>query len=144
MIEISILGAEEISRHLVAAPEKIQARVIREMSQIVYDSAQRGADAHTKTGAMARSLFNRAIPGGREIGHDLQAAPHAVFVHWGTKPHEIRPRRRKVLRWPAGDAFVFARKVRHPGYEGDAYLVRAADEAVRAFDAIVRKAQQEV
>ncbi len=67
-----------------------------------------------------------------------------MFVHWGTKPHEIRPRRRKVLRWPAGDEFVFARKVRHPGYEGDAYLVRAADDAVRAFDAIVRKVQQEV
>lgn len=144
MIEISILGAEELSRRLVEAPEKIQRRVIREMSQIVYDSAQRGADAHTKTGALARSLFNRAIPNGREIGHELQAAPHAVFVHWGTRPHEIRPRRRKVLRWPAGDAFAFARKVQHPGYKGDDWMVRAADEAVRQFDAIVRKAQQEV
>lgn len=144
MIEISILGAEEISRRLVEAPEKIQRRVIREMSQIVYDTAQRGADAHTKTGAMARSLQNRAIPNGREIRHDLQASPHALFVHWGTRPHEIRPRRRKVLRWPVGNEFAFARKVWHPGYQGDAWMVRAADEAVRQFDAIVRKAQQEV
>ena len=144
MIEISILGADETSRRLLEAPEKIRKRVIREMSQIVYDSAQRGADAHTKTGALARSLYNRAIPGGREVGHDLQHAPHALFVHWGTRPHEIRPRRRKVLRWAVGNQFAFARKVWHPGYRGDAWMVRAADDAVRQFDAIVRRAQQEV
>ncbi len=144
MITIDILGAQELTRRLAAVPDNLQRRVIREMSQIIYDSAQRAADTHTKTGALARSLVNKPIPNGRYVGHDLQAAPHAVFVHWGTKPHEIRPRRRKVLRWPAGDEFVFARKVRHPGYEGDAYLVRAADDAVRAFDAIVRKVQQEV
>jgi hypothetical protein len=144
VITIDVLGAEELTRRLAAVPDKLQRRVIREMSQIVYDSAQRAADAHTKTGALARSLVNKPVPNGRYVGHDLQAAPHAVFVHWGTRPHEIRPRRRKRLRWVSGDEFVFARKVQHPGYKGDAYLVRAADEAVRAFDAIVRKAQLEV
>jgi hypothetical protein len=144
VITIDMLGVQELTRRLAAVPDNLQRRVIREMAQIVYDSAQRAADTHTKTGALARSLVNKPIPGGRYIGHDLQAAEHAKYVHNGTRPHEIRPRRRKVLRWVSGDVYAFARKVQHPGYEGDAYLVRAADDAVRAFDAILRKAQQEV
>ncbi len=55
------------------------------------------------------------------------------------------PKDKKALRWPSGQGggthFVFARFARHPGYEGDAWLVKAADEAVRQFDAIVRRVQ---
>jgi hypothetical protein len=33
--------------------------------------------------------------------------------------------------------------VNHPGYRGDAYLARAADDAVRQFAAIVDRALKE-
>ncbi|MDP2811771.1 MAG: hypothetical protein Q8O34_16660 [Rhodocyclaceae bacterium] len=140
MIRIEIAGQDAIEKHLAGLPVKLETRVLHEMSQIIYDQAQRGADKHTKTGALLQSLYNRPIPGGRKIGHNPQRAPHAVFVHWGTRPHVIRPKNRKVLRWPSGGAFAFARKVNHPGYKGDPWLHQAANEAIRQFDAIVNRA----
>lgn len=44
-------------------------------------------------------------------------APHAPWVEYGTRPHEIRPKPgRKALRWfPGGGKAAFARSVQHPG-----------------------------
>ena len=142
-IQIRVNGIDAAKGQLRSLPEAIEASVIRQMAQIAYDSAERGADAHTKTGAMRQSLFARAIPKGREVGHDLQRAPHALFVQFGTRPHVITPSKTKALRWPSGGAFAFAKRVNHPGYRGDAYLARAADDAVRQFAAIVDRALKE-
>ena len=142
-IQIRVNGIDAAKGQLRSLPEAIEASVIRQMAQIAYDSAERGADAHTKTGAMRQSLFARAIPKGREVGHDLQRAPHARFVQFGTRPHVITPSKKKALRWPSGGAFAFAKRVNHPGYRGDAYLARAADDAVRQFAAIVDRALKE-
>ena len=81
-----------------------------------------------------RSVYKRRLPDGWEIGHDLQVAPEALFVHWGTRPHKIKPKRKKALRWPAGGQFAFAKSVNHPGYKGDSWLVRAAALAPAVFD----------
>jgi len=103
--------------------------------------ARQGADKHFKTGALVESLGHgpKQIPGGWEIGHNRQRAPHAAFVHWGTRPHVIKPSKRKALRWVAGNGFAFAKTVNHPGYKGDPYLTNAAVQAVREFDSIVRR-----
>lgn len=142
-IQIRVNGIDAAKGQLRSLPEAIEASVIRQMAQIAYDSAERAADKHSKTGALRQSIYTRPIPGGREVGHDLQRAPHAVFVHWGTRPHVITPSKKKALRWPAGGAFAFAKRVNHPGYRGDAYLARAADDAVRQFAAIVDRALKE-
>ena len=142
-IQIRVNGVDAAKGQLRSLPEAIEASVIRQMAQIAYDSAERGADAHTKTGAMRQSLFARAIPKGREVGHDLQRAPHALFVQFGTRPHVIEPSKRKALRWASGGQFFFSKRVNHPGYRGDAYLARAADDAIRQFSAIVDRALKE-
>lgn len=146
MIELNIEGLEQVRETFQRLVPDTQQQVLKGLAQVAFDTAQAQADTHTKTGALARSLFLK--PDGESayvIGHNLQHAPHAVFVHWGTRPHVIKPKNRKVLRWPSGQGgatgFVFARFVHHPGYEGDAWLVKAADEAVRQFDAIVRRVQ---
>jgi hypothetical protein len=146
MIELNIEGVEAIRAEFQRLVPDVQKHVLNGMAQVAFNTAQQQADTHTKTGALARSLSLK--PEGDSawiIGHDLQHAPHALFVHWGTRPHSIRPKDKKVLRWPSGQGantgFIFARWVRHPGYAGDAWLVKAADEAVRQFDAIVRRVQ---
>lgn len=54
-------------------------------------------------------------------------APHALLHHEGTRPHVIRPRTARVLRFrpKGGTAFVFAREVHHPGTRPNRYLVDA-------------------
>lgn len=140
MIGITITGQSGVTDRLgqiVPASEK----AIKEFAERIFDLARDKADDHTKTGALIRSLGRgpRKINGGYEIGHDLQVASHAVFVHWGSKPHKITPKTKKVLRWPAGGVFAFAKEVQHPGYKGDPWLINAADQALREFDDIVRR-----
>lgn len=136
-------GLSEAAGTLRRLPEHLEKTTILRMSQVAFDEAQRGADRHNKTGALRQSLFNRAIPTGREVGHDGQRAPHAIFVQLGTRPHEIRPKNKKALRWAAGGQFIFAGKVNHPGYRGDAYLINAATLAVREFSSILDQALKE-
>lgn len=145
MIELNLAGLDEVRARFAQFVPETQAKVLRGLAQVAFDTAQRQVDTHTQTGALARSLRLQddgdGGDGGWIISHDQQHALYAPFVHWGTRPHEIRPRGKKVLRWPSGKTgFIFARFVRHPGYEGDPWLVTAADEAVRQFDAIVRRA----
>lgn len=146
MIEVNIQGIEAIRASFARLVPETQTKVLKGLAQVAFDAAQRQVDTHTQTGALARSLRLRSDgDGGWIIGHDQQSAPYAPFVHWGSRPHVIRPREKKALRWPSGQGgqtgFVFAKWVRHPGYAGDAYLVKAADEAVRQFDAIVNRVE---
>ena len=101
-------------------------RALAKTGDSVFDLLYAAADKHTKTGGMIRSL-NQSFNGtAYTIEHNLQQAPHAAFVHWGARPHVIKPRNKKILRFPVGGAFVFARSVNHPGYKGDPYFVTIA------------------
>ena len=144
MIELNIAGLDAVRATFATLVPETQRKVLRGLAQVAFDAAQAQVDTHTQTGALARSLRLRSDgEGGWIIGHDQQHAPYAPFIHWGSLPHIIRPRDKKALRWPSGQGgktgFVFAKWVRHPGYAGDPWLVKAADEAVRQFDAIVKK-----
>ena len=142
-IQVRINGVDALRGQLLDLPKKLEASVLRQMSQIAYDRAQAGAGRHSKTGALFRSLYNRSIPNGREVGHDPQMAPHALFVNFGTRPHKIYPRTKKALRWSGGGVFHFAKVVNHPGYRGDNYMQVAADAAIVQFSAIVTAAMKE-
>lgn len=51
--------------------------------------------------------------------------PAVLFVLNGTKPHLIRPRKRKgVLRFEAGGDVVYTRLVRHPGTRPNNFMAR--------------------
>lgn len=144
MIDITPEGLAEIQKTFAALVPTVQNRVVRGLAQAAFDAAETQVDTHTQTGALLASLRLRSDgETGWIIDHDLQHAPYAPFVHWGTRAHEIRPRHKKVLRWPSGQgektSFAFARFVHHPGYEGDPWLVKAADAAIRQFDRIVHQ-----
>jgi len=130
-----------LRRRMLQLVPDLRREVTQETAQDAYEQALAGAERHSRSGALVRSLKIRRIGEDRyEIYHDLSVAPHAPFVHWGTKPHEIRPRNRKALRWAAGNGFVFAKVVHHPGYKGDPYLVRARTAIARQFARIAAEA----
>lgn len=51
--------------------------------------------------------------------------PKVRFVLDGTRPHLIRPRRAKALRFEVGGDVVFSKLVRHPGTRPNPFLQRA-------------------
>ena len=129
--------ANPIIQTLAEITAQISDLELRRLAQDVYDRAERGADAHTKTGALKQSLFLRPISKGWEIGHNLQHARHAIFVHWGTRPHIIERKNRLSLRWETRfpGTYAYAKRVHHPGYRGDPWLTRATTDAIAAFRA---------
>ena len=132
-LSIAVTGAQAVRRELgrlSAVPRLALDRTVEDVEDYIGEEAGR----HTKTGRLFASVTKRREPAGWFVGHDTQVAPHALFVHWGTKPHLIKPRNKKALRWPAGNKFAFAKVVHHPGYKGDPWLVRAAAVAATSFD----------
>lgn len=125
MIEVTLDLAP--LRKLIDALPRQADRALRRTGDVVFERVLSAAGEHERSGALGRSLNNRFRPGVYEIEHDLQIAPHARWVHWGARPHVIRPKDKRALRWPQDGRFIFARKVRHPGYVGDPYLVRESD-----------------
>lgn len=115
------------------------------MTQAAFDTAQDAADARTGTGALAKCVPLGSIQDGYQIYHDRQIAPYAELGHWGTRPLEIKPKNRSVLRWVTGTGggtrFAFAKQLMHPGYGGDAWMLRARDAAEAA---LVRAAKDAV
>jgi hypothetical protein len=56
--------------------------------------------------------------------------PATMYVIEGTRPHEIRPRTRKALRFTAhGGGTIFAAVVHHPGTKANNFLLKAMEEA---------------
>lgn len=131
-IERTMTGLKDLDR-----------RTVQLLAQFTFDESQRGAGRHNKTGALFQSLYNRSAGNGRAVGHDTGRAPHAEFVLLGTKPHDIRPKNKKALRWASGGKFFFSKLVHHPGNRADPYLFQAGDAALRNFSAFVDKAFKE-
>lgn len=132
-INTVVLGTEAVRREMLraaGAPKKALATVAEEVEDFVAGEAAK----HNKTGALVQSVYLRRAGQDYDIGHDGQRAPQALWVHWGTKPHKIEPKRKGMLRWSAGGIFHFAKRVQHPGYRGDPWMTRAAALAPRLFD----------
>lgn len=143
MITVSITGIDGVQQALGRVVPTSERAVLM-LAERVHELAVAGAEKHRKTGALVDAFGHgpKKIAGGWEIGADRQRAPHALFVHWGTKPHVIRPKNKKVLRWPAGGAFAFAKEVHHPGYKGDPFLINAANQALREFPRMVEQSMK--
>jgi hypothetical protein len=62
------------------------------------------------------------------------AKPYAAAIDKGARPHIIRIRRRKALRFVGkGGGLVFRRSVQHPGNRPYRFLSRARDQASDSF-----------
>lgn len=64
---------------------------------------------------------------------------YATIVHEGSRPHLIRPRRAKALRFRVGGRVVYAKRVRHPGTRSQPWLWRALRFVGTGFGFRVRR-----
>jgi hypothetical protein len=82
---------------------------------------------HLAPGSMSQQItVTSTRETGRGIARDVVSNhPASVWVIRGTRPHLIRPRRRKALRWYGSGGPVFAKLVRHPGTAARNFLLDA-------------------
>jgi len=102
------------------------------------------------TGALAASIEGRVLArptmdvsaGGAtrgmvavgQVSAGGNAAPYAVAVHEGTRPHPITPKNARVLAFPSRStgAMVFTTYVNHPGTRAQPFLFDALRSAIVA------------
>lgn len=60
------------------------------------------------------------------VGTVFNRAKYAAAVHDGTKPHTIRARKKKSLKFSSGGETIFVKSVRHPGAKARPWLKNAA------------------
>ncbi len=73
---------------------------------------------------------NARTPAGKFYGH---------LVREGTRPHIIRPKNAKALRFQIGNKIVFAKQVRHPGTQPNRYHIRAYDQVRGEVNKLMRE-----
>jgi hypothetical protein len=147
-MKVELFGTQQIRDTFRGFVPKVQNLALARLSYRLWEDIKRDVGKHTKpgddTGKMEQSLTQERFENGFRIFNDLTRAPHARFVHWGTKPHEIKPKNKKVLRWAGPAGFVFSKHVDHPGYKGDPWFTRAVSRAPGYFDAIINEIKREV
>lgn len=141
-VTIQLSGIED-TRQMLKKVGEASKRALMLTAIDVEDMAHVSATKHeankrpgVKTsGRLSRSLVRFRDGDDWVVGHDEQHAPFAKYVQWGTRPHDIRPKNKKALRWPVAVGFRYAKVVHHPGYKGDAYFFEAARQAPLRFAA---------
>ena len=75
------------------------------------------------TGGLAKSIKVTMLPSAQGpyaiVGSDHRIA---LIHHNGTRPHEIRPKHARMLRFSHRGKIVYARRVMHPGTRPNRYL----------------------
>lgn len=95
MVTVNVKQLIEAKEEIKQLPDRLLRYVIARMSQVSYDKMEEGARRHSKTGMLLKSLYNRKITNGREVGHDYQMLKtedgwnRAAFILFGTRPHLI-------------------------------------------------------
>jgi HK97 gp10 family phage protein len=75
-----------------------------------------------RTGVLRNSIHIQVETDKVVIGPNLNQAPYAGYVEFGTKPHVIRAKKAKALKFQVGGTTVYARKVNHPGTRPHPYV----------------------
>lgn len=162
-LDSAIASINAIFEHLDADLDK----ALRKTNQKIFDETDKNIKPHNKSGALINALKQGTVKNGYWVGIDTQDAPHALFVHFPTKPHLIKPKRKKALRFAGKDGkfhYFFGPKTKqqqylarkwvkekagggiahfkwpkHPGYKGDPFFYDAVESGMRYLD---QQAQQ--
>lgn len=104
-----------------------------------------------RTGKLARSSFFM-LRGGTENQELAVMQPaqtdegvfYGELVREGTKPHEIRPKKAKALRFMIGDEVIFTTRVNHPGTKANPYHKRVLSILMPRIQEIVNQMGRKV
>lgn len=100
------------------------ARMDAEMQKFLVSRARR---VQRNARAMAPGRMGKKINSVIVKGHVRIESSHpaTMYVIKGTRPHVIRPRYRKALKFRVQGRTVFARVVHHPGTKANDFLTKA-------------------
>jgi len=142
-VTASITGIEDILNALKELPAKMQRGVIvaalKDAGKPIRDEAK--SNVHSVSGDLARSIKTVTVAKKYSVGggprvrvtSGSKAAFYASIVEGGAKPHDIKPKNKKSLKFGGG----VVKSVRHPGIKAQNFMRRAFEskgaEAIKRF-----------
>ena len=126
--DIEIKGLAELQADFKRLPGAVRKEIlfaaVEDGSNIIQGAEI--AEAPKKTGKLAAGITIKA--GRNQTANQASmmvgpTSPYALFVHQGTKPHEIRPKNAKALFWEGARHPV--RHVKHPGTRPQPFVDQA-------------------
>lgn len=136
---IHVEGSKQLEARLRAVQKspkqmlgRLGLRAVREQKRLVP----------RKTGNLGRTIHLERVT--TTSATTVASAKYAAAVEYGTRPHEIRPKKAKALRFPAagsaltlggrvkaGGKYAFAKVVKHPGTKAQPFMVPGAEKAIQ-------------
>ena len=107
----------------------------QEYTESVLDYIRLGRSFTSRTGQLEQSIGWRPTNAGALVFANAEHGPH---IEYGTKPHVIKPKNRKALRFGVPGGFAFAKGVKHPGTTAQPFFFADAERR----EASVLKAMQ--
>ena len=123
MIEVKVkregLNIEMLGRIFDRVIERFIAELAERTEEIMREKAPE------RTGRLKQSIRKIVKPSRAVIGPTV---PYAIYVEYGTRPHEILPVRAKALRFEVDGKVVFAARVHHPGTRPQPFIRETAEQ----------------
>lgn len=120
-----------VMRHVGIVATSVQGEAKRRVGYNAEKPPGEQGGAHLRDTIVKRFVQEGTRPVWR-VGSEH---PIAALHHDGTRPHEIVPRRARLLRWAKAGVVYFATRVQHPGTRPNPYL----EDAGRALGLKVRR-----
>lgn len=121
--------SEAFNKFPIVSARELRSEVKQSCTVIQVD-ARLHHDFKPKSGNLERSVNITVEQSGLsgKVFLDKGVASYGEYVHDGTKPHTIKPVKRKALYFVKGGQSYFSRSgVNHPGTKPDQFLYEAAD-----------------
>lgn len=107
--------------------EKMQTEVFPRLvaGTVDYAYADMMSRAPVRSGRLLGSIQKQVSGLSGSVGPTV---PYAVYVAFGTSPHEIRPVNATVLAFEVGGRIVFTPIVHHPGTKPNPFIQATVDD----------------
>ena len=142
IMEERVLGLQEVNKKLEQIPVKLQKKLIRQALRkgvnIFRDAARQVVPK--KTGKLRRAIKSASAKSskdqiGMKVGIDYKIARYGTVVEFGSRPHEIKAKKGKLL---SNKSDIFGRSVKHPGQKPSLFMKSAYEgasgKAIKAFE----------
>ena len=151
MVKITLTNVEQTLNRLkeIGSDKKLD-EIIAKSTHYAHKQTLKGAKPHRRSGNMEDNIsmrIHKATHTGIVKIEDTnmmvswrgKRVNYATFVLFGAKPHWIYPNKRKTLRKTKGGSFKYAKAVHHPGYKGDDFIYRAAQNTFKELETIAKE-----
>jgi len=138
-MEIKISNLSQTFNYLENLDKNSAKKIVKNLTQELYENVRFYAKPHHITGMLERNIRHKVKDLSGVVWIDDsnmlvdfkgKKINYASFVLFGSRPHLIKPKKKKAIRYINLEHFVFAKTIHHPGYKGDDFMHKALQKTI--------------